>query len=167
MSNADSDIKALLAFAYCTDGHAIEGLTQLVPLFQTAEDEPSCITTCLVAFEGNQGISFLDTWLKVFKVDSFTDTGKLKWAEACNLKKELQVLMNAFIILDLHGDDKVQKKKVLTTYKNRIYSLLRQHGQPTFRLENGEVSIIVWITTVRPLLDSSILLLALFHPRLL
>jgi hypothetical protein len=72
--------------------------------------------------------------------------------------------MNAINNLEFHGDDKVQKKKVLTTYKNQIYSLLRQHGQPPFQLENGEGSIILWITTVWPLVDSSILPLALFHP---
>jgi hypothetical protein len=38
MLNADSDKKTFLAFTDCTDGHAIEDLTQLVPVVQTAED---------------------------------------------------------------------------------------------------------------------------------
>ena len=100
-------MKTFLAFTDCTGGHAIEDLTQLVPLVQTAEDEPSYITTRTNSFEGDWGISFLDKWEKVLKVDSFTDAGKMKWAEVCNLKKEVQVLMDSFNNLDLHGDDRV------------------------------------------------------------
>ena len=45
MLNANSDIKTFLAFTDCTDEHSMEDLTHLVPLVQTAEDEPSYITT--------------------------------------------------------------------------------------------------------------------------
>lgn len=38
MSNTDSDLKTFLALTDCTDGHAIEDHTQLLPLVQTAED---------------------------------------------------------------------------------------------------------------------------------
>ena len=51
--SADSDMEIFLDFTDCTDGHAIEDLTQLVPLVQTVEDEPSYIATQPVASEGD------------------------------------------------------------------------------------------------------------------
>jgi hypothetical protein len=63
----------------------------------------------------------------------------MKWTEACNLTNEFQVLIDPFNNLNVHGDDKVQNEKVLTSYKYRMfYALLRQHRQPPFRLENAE-----------------------------
>jgi hypothetical protein len=71
--NADYDIKTFFAFADCSDGHAIEDLTQLVPLLQTAEDELPYITTQPDSFKGDSRIAFFDKWEKLFEVDSFTD----------------------------------------------------------------------------------------------
>ena len=56
MSNADSDIKTFLAFTDCIDGHATEDLTKLVPIVQTAEDEPSYITTQPDSFKEQRGL---------------------------------------------------------------------------------------------------------------
>ena len=110
-----------------------------MPLVQSTEDEPDYITTRLSSFEGDCGISFIDKWENVLKVDSFTNAGKMKWAQACNLEKECQALMDSFNSLDIHGDDKLQNGKVLTTYKSRMfYNLPRQHRQPLFQFENAE-----------------------------
>jgi len=51
MPNDDSDMKTFLAFTDCIDGDPFEDLTQLLSLVQTAEDEPSYITTRPLSFE--------------------------------------------------------------------------------------------------------------------
>jgi hypothetical protein len=61
MSNADSEMKTFLAFTDYTDRHAIEDLSQLIPV-QTVEDEPSYITTWLFAFERDWGCSSFEKW---------------------------------------------------------------------------------------------------------
>lgn len=92
-----------------------------------------------VAFQGERGVSFFEKWEKVFKVDSFTNRGKMIWAEACNLKKECQILLDSFNNLNLHGDDNIQNEHPLTSDKNRmLFNLLHQHCQPPLRLENAE-----------------------------
>ncbi len=59
MSNADSDMKAFLADTDSYDAHLFKDLTQLVPLVQTLEDDPTFVSTRPQDFHGDWGVSFL------------------------------------------------------------------------------------------------------------
>jgi hypothetical protein len=59
MSNADSDMKAFIAYTDCSDAHPFKDLTQLVPLVQTLEEDPTLVSTSPQDFHGDWGVSFL------------------------------------------------------------------------------------------------------------
>jgi hypothetical protein len=59
MSNADSEMKVFLAYTDCSDAHPFKDLTQLVPLVQTLEDNPTFVSTRPQDFHDDWGVPFL------------------------------------------------------------------------------------------------------------
>jgi hypothetical protein len=139
MSNADSNMKTFLAFTDCSDAHPSKDLTQLVPLVQTLEDYSTYISTRPLDIQDKWGVSFFDKWEPVLKVNSFTDESKMVWAKACGLEAEFKVLLALYSEHNLHPEEYIIGKNLLTSYKNWLfYHLLHQHCQPGFRLNNVE-----------------------------
>ena len=85
-----------LAYMDCSDAHPSGDLTQLVPLVQTLEDYSTYISTRPLNIQGNWGVSFFDKWEPVLKVNSFTNEGKMVWAQACGLEAEFKVLLASY-----------------------------------------------------------------------